>query len=312
MSVATAAGFRDIAATSMRYVPAIYSGKLLIKFYDATVLSEISNTDYEGEIKEQGDTVYIRSTPDITIRPYKKGQTLVHEQPTSAPVTLLIDQAKYWAFVTNKVDEKQTDIKSYVDKWTTDAAEQLKISIDTDILGAVYADVDSYNKGATAGRKSGNINLGVDGGTAVSLTKTNILDYLVDCGTVLDEQNIPETGRFFVLPPWAAGLIKKSDLKDASLAGDGTSIMRNGRLGMIDRFTLYSSNLLGTSADSGSVTCTHMLFGHKAGLTFASQLTENENLQNPYGFGRLYRGLQVFGYKVVKATAMGDLFAKKG
>lgn len=312
MSVATAAGFRDIGATSMRYIPAIYSGKLLIKFYDATVLAAISNTDYEGEIKQQGDTVYIRSTPNITIRTYYKGQTLTHEQPTSTPVTLTIDKARYWAFVTNSVDDKQTDIKSYVDKWTSDAAEQLKINIDTAVLGDIYADVHASNTGTTAGVKTASFDIGaMSGGNGIGLTKANILEYLVDCGTVLDEQSAPESGRFFILPPWACGLIKKSDLKDASLAGDGTSIMRNGRLGMIDRFEIFSSNLLATASD-GTRTCTYMYFGTKAALTFASQLTENKAGDNPWGFGTLYKGLQVFGYKVVKSEALGTLIAYKG
>jgi hypothetical protein len=312
MSFPAAAGYRDIAATGMRYVPAIYSGKLLVKFYDATVLSEMANTDYEGEIKQQGDTVYIRTTPTITIRTYNKGQTLVNEQPTSAPVTLLIDKGRYWSFVSNKVDDKQTDLKNYIDNWTTDASEQLKISIDTLVLGDIYADVHASNKGATAGVKSANINLGVDGGASISLTKSNILEYIVDCGTVLDEQNVPKQGRYFIMPPWATALIQKSDLKDASLAGDGTSIIRNGRVGVVSGFTIFDSNLLGTSADSTTATCTHMLFGHKKGLTFASQLTDNETLMNPNGFGRLHRGLQVFGYKVIKSEAIGDLYAKKG
>jgi hypothetical protein len=74
-----------------------------------------------------------------------------------------------------------------------------------------------------------------------------VLNYIVDMGTVLDERNIPETGRWLVIPPWAAGMIKKSDLRNASISGDGSSLLRNGRLGMIDRFTLYASNLLPTA-----------------------------------------------------------------
>lgn len=312
MSFPAAAGFRDIGATTMRYIPAIYSPKLLMKFYDATVLAAISNTDYEGEIKEQGDTVYIRTTPDITVRNYNKGQTLVYEAPVSTPVTLTVDKGRYWAFVTNKVDDKQTDIKKYTDKWTSDAAEQLKINIDTTILADVYSDVHASNAGATAGVKSAGFNLGVDGGASVTITKANVLEYITDCGTVLDEQSVPESGRSMVIPPWFAGLIKKSDLKDASLAGDGTSIMRNGRLGMVDRFMLYGSNLTATTNDNVAAACNHVLFGTDAALTFASQLTENENLKNPFGFGTLFRGLQVFGYKVVQSKALGDLYCKKG
>jgi len=307
MSYPVAPGKVNIGSTTMRYIPALYSGKLLVKYYDATVLSVITNTAYEGEIKKYGDTVYIRSTPDMTIRNYVKGQTLVNEQPESTAVTLEINKGKYWSFVSEDVDKAQTDLKGFIEDWTDDAAEQLKIEIDTDVLGNIPTDASSDNKGATAGVKSSAFNLGV-AGTPASLDKSNILDYIVDCGTVLDEQNVPETGRFFVLPPWAAGLIKKSDLKDASLAGDSTSIMRNGMLGMIDRFTLFNSNLLSGDSTNG----TSILFGHDDATTFATQLTQNKVQDNPNGFGMLHRGLQVYGYEVIKPEALGVLFAAKG
>jgi len=305
MSYPVAAGTVNIGNSTMRYIPVLYAGKLLVKYYDATVLSVITNTAYEGMVRKQGDTVYIRTRPDMTIRDYVKGQTLVNEQPESTAVTMLIDKGKYWSFVTEDLDKIQTDVKSFIDEWTTDAAEQLKISIDTDVLGNIYSDVAAANSGTAAGRLSANINLGT-AGSAVTLDKTNILDKIVDCGTVLDEQNVPEQGRWFIIPPWAAGMIKKSDLKDASLAGDSTSIMRNGLLGMIDRFTLYNSNLLSGTAAAGQ----YLLFGHKDATTFATQLVENKVLDNPNGFGMLHRGLQVYGYKVQKPEAMGTLFAK--
>lgn len=308
MSIATAAGYRDIGASTMAYIPVIYSPKLLVKYYDASVMAAISNTDYEGEIKKFGDTVRIRTTPDITIRTYTRGQVLQVQTPESGPVDLDIDQGKYWAFVDEDVDSAQTDIKNYVERWTTDASEQLKVNVETDVFAALPAQASSDNVGLTAGRVSSRFNLGTEA-SPLALSKSDICDYIVDCGTVLDEQNVPETGRWFTLPPWAAGLIKKSDLKDASLAGDGTSIMRNGQLGMIDRFTLYSTNILDVSTETH--TPTNMLFGHPSGLTFATQLVKNENVVNPYGFGRLYRGLQVYGYKLVKDVCMGVLCGYK-
>ncbi len=305
MSVATAAGFRDIAATTMRYVPAIYTGKLLKKFYDYSVVPQISNGDYTGEITKFGDTVYIRTTPNMNIFTYYKGMTLPIQQPESAPVTLLIDQGKGWAYVSEDVDDAQTDLKNYTENWTTDAAEQMKISIDTAVLAAVYSDANASNQGIAAGYRSGAYNLGVSG-TPREITKANVLERIVDCGSVLDELNVPETGRWFVMPSQMANLISKSDLKDCSLTGDGTSVIRNGRLGMIARFTLYQSNLL-TTVSSGGHTATEMIFGHNAGLTFASQLTKNRAIDNPFGFGILYQGLQVYGYKVVKSECVGWL-----
>lgn len=286
---------------SGNFIPEIWSAKLIENFYDATVLAAISNTDYEGEIKSMGDTVNIRTTPEMTIRPYQKGMTLTVDRPDKPKIQLLIDQGDYFAAIEDDVDKVQADI-NLMDQWSKDASEKMKIAIDAKVLTGMLPDVSSLNKGATAGRISGNINLGVTG-TPLQLTKTNILDFIVDLGTVLDEANAPEGNRFLVIPAWAAGMIKKSDLKDASLAGDGTSILRNGRLGMIDRFTLYMSHNLNSVVDGGNK-CFSVIAGHKMGLTFASQMTEMESLRAESTFGNIIRGLQVYGYKVVKPEAL--------
>jgi hypothetical protein len=98
-----------------------------------------------------------------------------------------------------------------------------------------------------------------------------------------------------------AGLIKKSELKDASLTGDSTSPVRNGRLGMIDRFTLYVSHNLNVSSGKTSI-----IAGHKMGFTFASQMTEMETIRAQSTFGNIVRGLQVYGYKVTKPEALAQ------
>jgi hypothetical protein len=300
-----AAGLTSHSGT---YTPEIWSGKTLVKFYTATVFAAISNTDYEGEIKKHGDTVHIRTIPDIVIHDYTIGQDLESERPKPGKVDLLIDKGKYYSIAVNRVEMVQGDI-NYMEKWTDDAGEQMKIKIDSDILSDVYASADTYNKGATAGKKSGGIDLGATGAWE-TVDKTNILDYIVDMGTCLDENDVPETGRWLVFPAIFVGMIKKSDLKDASLAGDGTSIMRNGRVGIIDRFTTYSSNQVHATLD-GVTTVQDCIFGHPSAITFASQITESRVIPNPKDFGDLMQGLQVFGYEVIKAQALGHFYAKK-
>jgi len=216
-----------------------------------------------------------------------------------------VDQAISFGFEVNDVDAHQSDLK-LMSKFSEDASEQMKIRVDQRFLGRLGtgfagtsdANIASTNKGQTAGAESASIDLGVSG-TPESLTSATILDYIVDMGTVLDEVNIPETGRWLVLPAWACALIKKSDLKDASLSGDGTSILRNGRIGMIDRFEIYRSNLLPKTS-----TYTKIFAGHPSGLAFASQIAKVENLRNPNDFGDLVRGLNIFGYKVVNSEAL--------
>ena len=288
---------------SGNFIPEIWSGKLIENFYDATVLAAISNTDYEGEIRNMGDTVNIRTTPEITIRDYVKGQTLTVENPDKPKIQLVIDKGEYFACVEDDVDKVQSDI-NLMDTWSKDASERMKIKIDQRVLTDLLPGIAATNKGATAGEQSASFNLGTTG-APLTITKdgaggtTSVVDLIVDMGTVLDEANAPEGDRFLVIPAKMAGLIKKSELKDASLTGDGTSVVRNGRLGMIDRFTIYVSHNL--FVDSGKYS---LIAGHKMGFTFASQMTEMESIRAESTFGNIIRGLQVYGYQVVKPEAL--------
>ena len=298
MAYATSSGHPQYTGN---FIPEIWSGKLIENFYDATVLSAISNTDYEGEIRNMGDTVNIRTTPEITIQTYVKGQTLSVENPDKAKLQLVIDKGEYFACVEDDVDQVQTDM-NLMDMWSKDASERMKIKIDQRVLTDLLPDVSANNKGQTAGAISGNIDLGV-AGTPEALTTSNVIGKIVDMGTVLDEANCPEGDRFLVIPAKMAGLIKQSDLKDASITGDGSTPLRNGRLGMIDRFTVFvSHNLKKTSGGEFSV-----IGGHKMGFTFASQMTNMETIRSETTFGNIIRGLQVYGYKVVKPEALATM-----
>jgi len=300
-------------AYTTSFIPEIWSTKMIEKFYEATVLAAISNTDYEGEIKTHGDKIIMRQRPTITIRNYESNQELVVDRPSAASLEMLIDQGKYFNLHLDDVMKIQTDI-DLMNQWSADASEQMKIVIDTDVLVHLVNGATARNRGTGAGRISQNINLGV-AATPVTITRTNVVDYLILMGQVLDEQNIPETGRWIVLPAWASSLLKRSDLRDASLTGDGTSVLRNGRLGMIDRFTIYGSNLLPTSATDGvggndADGATYIYAGHKNALTFASQMTEMEVMRSERTFGNLMRGLQVYGRRVIDSTAYCQLYAK--
>ena len=288
---------------SGNFIPEIWSGKLIENFYDATVLAAISNTDYEGEIRQYGDTVNIRTTPEITIRDYVKGQTLIVENPDKPKLQLVIDKGEYFSCVEDDVDKVQSDI-NLMDTWSKDASERMKIKIDQRVLTDILTGIASTNKGATAGEQSSSFNLGTTGAPLTvtndgASSTTSIVDLLVDMGTVLDEANAPEADRFVVIPAKMAGLIKKSELKDAALTGDSMSIVRNGRLGMVDRFTIYVSHNLYVSSGKYNI-----IAGHKMGFTFASQMTNMETIRSESTFGNIIRGLQVYGYKVVKGEAL--------
>lgn len=295
------------SATGSGFIPEIWSGKMLEKLYLYTVFGEISNTDYEGEIKNYGDTIIVRTTPDITINDYVIGQNLIYQRPESTPLEMIIDKGKYYAFACDDIVRKQSDLK-LMDDWSEDAGRQMGISIDHDILSWAISYPHASNKNNSAGADSGDILLGASG-APLQLTKANILEVIVDCGLVLDEQKIPEQNRWILLPPWATAMMKKSDLKDVSMTGDGTSVMRNGRLGIVDRFTTYQSLNLETYGTSPKTW--YALFGHPMAISFASQMTKTETLRAESTFGDLVRGLNVYGRKVFHPEALGLLWIRK-
>lgn len=299
------------------FIPEIWSGKLIEKFYSSTVLAAISNTDYEGEIKSQGDKVKIRTKPTITINDYIPDGDLALQRPTGSLVELDIDKAKYFALAVDDVMKVQSDI-DLMSVWADDASQQFKITIDSDVLKGLLGTANVKNRGTTAGQISSSLNLGVTT-TPLSLVaasptsgQVEVLDMLLRLGQALDEQNIPEEGRWVVLPAWAVTLIKRSELRQAYLSGDSVSILRNGRVGGVDRFTIYSSNLLPNGVAGGLAAGEYAVYaGHAHGLTFASQFTEVETIRSERSFANILRGLQVYGYKVVDGTAIAQAIVTK-
>lgn len=278
--VAVSSGYGSL--NQGNFIPEIYSLKMQAKFYARSVVPAISNTDWEGEIKGKGSKVIIRAIPTITIGDYGIGGTINYQDLTDDKIELLIDRAKYWAFKVDDIDEHQADI-AIVNKSTQDAAEQMKITVDKDVLANVYSDAANVIASQT-------------------VTASNVLAWIINAGTLLDEANVPEAGRWCVIPPWIGAFIKQSDLKGANVTGDSVSPLRNGLLGQIDRFTMYTSNLIARTGTAAAGTY-HCMAGTKHFISFASQFVRTDSLRLQNSFGDALRGLKVYGFKVTKDTA---------
>lgn len=292
---------------AMKFSPDVFSGKLVEKFYQSTVMGEIASTDYEGEISGFGANVIIRTVPDVTVSDYVIGAGLTNQYPARNAVTLAIDKAKSFAVAINTVDARQSDLDT-ADIFANEGSIKLKIAADADMLQTIPAQVAAANAGATAGRDSANLVMGTTA-TPRSVSAANVVNFLVEAGQVLDEQDVSEEGRWIVVPPWMIARIKQSDLRIASLAGDGISILRNGKVGEVDRFKVFQSRSL---LNQASPAATNIVFGHSAGLTFASQIVDLRMIDNPNDFGFLCQGLMVYGYQVVEPLYVGRAVLSRG
>jgi hypothetical protein len=311
--------FDTTPSYSGAFIPTLWSGKLLAKFYQNTILSEITNTDYEGELKNQGDTVRIRLAPSISIQDYTVGQTLSYEVPTPIYQDMQVNKGKYFGVQVNDVLAYQADM-DLMNMFTEDAAKQLKISIENEVFfnSFVTEGPAAANEGSTAGAISAAYNLGTD---LVPVAGSAVLNTILRMSTALDEQNVPEDGRFLVISPYDRHLLMQSNIAQAYFTGDQSSVVRTGKIGMLDRFNVYVSNLLpkggagkalvaGLSGVGSGATLTNavarrtMIAGTKQAVSFAMTVDKTEPLRNQTDFGDIVRGLAVYGRKVVKPEAL--------
>lgn len=274
--------FSTGATSEVNFIPEVFSKLLQAKFYKKSILPAISNTDYEGEISGQGDKVIIRTVPAVTINNY--AGTITTQELTTAKVEMLIDKAKYYSFKVDDVLAAQADI-NMLEGASTDAAEGMRIAVETEVLAGAITGATSI-------------------GSQTTITAANILTNILTMSKQLDELNIPEEGRFIVLSPEFISLLKQSELRQAYITGDATSPLRNGQVGMVDRFNVFQSNMVYTPASGADSGYTHVLAGHPKALSFASQFTNTETVRMESTFGDQVRGLKVYGSKVVTPDAL--------
>jgi hypothetical protein len=207
--------------------------------------------------------------------------------------------------------------------FTDDAAKQLKIAIENEVFFQwfVTEGAAAANKGASAGAISASYGLGTDTVPVNQATSGELLNMILRMSAALDEQNVPEEGRWLLMSPHDRHILMQSNIAQAYFTGDQSSIVRTGKIGMLDRFTVYVSNLLphgttskatvaGLSATSTGATLSNakprrmMVAGTSAACAFASQISKTEPLRNQTDFGDIVRGLSVYGRKVVKNEAL--------
>ena len=94
------------------FKPTVWSAELFQELDKAHVLVNLCNRDYEGDISGYGDQVKINAVGAITVSNYAPNVTTITPQQLAAAQTILeINQAKYFAFYIDDVDQAQTKPK---------------------------------------------------------------------------------------------------------------------------------------------------------------------------------------------------------
>lgn len=272
------------------FIPTIWSARLLANLDKSLVALQMVNRDYDGEIKQYGDTVKINQLGDITIKDYTGADIDDPEELDSTDQTLVIDQAKYFNFAVKDVDKAQANVN------LLDGSMQRAAYAMADVI-----DQDVFNVMATgAGIKVGTTSSPQD------VFKDTAYDILVDLGVQLDTKNVSKAGRKIVLPPWYFGLLAKDPrfTKDMNILTNG--VVENATVG---RFQLLQSNNLKTATGASAF---HSVGGTTQGTSFANQVVETEAYRPEKNFSDAVKGLSVWGRKVVQADTIFDFVIKPG
>jgi hypothetical protein len=277
------------------FIPTIWSARLLAHLDKTHIYANLVNRDYEGEIKNFGDTVKINQIGDIEIKDFTKGKDIADPDELNGDQTsLVIDQAKYFNFSIEDVDNAQTNPKLMDEAMQRSAYGMNDV---TDNFLANLMAVGAVNNGK---------NLGSDD-SPLTITKDSAYDLLVDLATDLTEKNVPTQGRWVVIPAWYHGLL----LKDSRFVGNGTDynkgILQGGAVGIAAGFTVHLSN----NVPNVSSAKYKILAGTNRGATFAEQILKTEAYRPEKRFSDAVKGLHVYGAKVIQGKTLSVLTANK-
>ena len=269
-----------------KFIPELWSARLLQSLEKTHVAANLVNRDYEGEIRQQGDTVHINMIGAITVRDYTKGSDIVApEELSTTDQTLVISQAKYFNFQIDDVDAAQV-AGSLMDSALARSAYALKDAADSYILKTIADGLLTENT--------------IGSSAAVALTKDNIYENIIKLRLILDRNNVPLEGRTIVIPPEAYALL----LQDSRfVSGDiGSEALRSGYIGSVAGFEIYESNNCSKSDSTYTITAQV-----RSACTYAEQIVETGAYRPEKRFADAVKGLHVYGAKVVDQTQIAGL-----
>ena len=316
MAISVSAGYGNLPTGNFQ--AEIYSQKVLKFFRRASVIEDITNTDYAGEIENFGDTVRIMKEPTVTISAYSRGSVVTPQDLTDDEIQLTVDQAQAFAFKVDDIEERQSHV-NFEALATSSGAFSLKRNYDKNVLQAM---IDGAGIAGANGATETDANLGT-AGTPVTIAGSDAGDDVVNLMALmarkLDEQDVPEENRWFVAPPivyqnlYAAG----AKIVEVQVTGDASSPLRNGLVTnqKIMGFNLYKSNALRQSVDATTTTDmvsfsgvatgeNTVLAGHISGMATANSIAKTEVIRDPDSFSDVVRGLHVYGRKVIRPEAL--------
>lgn len=273
------------------FIPEIWSAKLFVRLRKALVFGDVVNNDYEGEIKNMGDTVRINEIGPITVSDYTKYGALTWQALTSAQKVLLIDQAKSFSFAVDDIDSVQMNPKVMNDAMN-EAAYAIADTIDQFIAG-LYTEAGVTGSATYIGSSA----------SSLSVSSGNVIETLSYISRYLSESNVPEANRWIVIPPWTHQkllLAEVGGISATAVPKIATGEVIPGYVGQALGFSeIRVSNNVSTNSTQYRV-----MAGNRQAISYAGQVSKIKPVERESYFDEGVKGLYVYGGKVVRPEAL--------
>jgi len=290
MAFTTAGGYGNLPNGNFSSI--IYSKKVQLAFRKSTVVGDITNSDYFGEIAAQGDTVKIIKEPEISVSSYARGTQISAQDLDDEDFSLVVDKANYYAFKIDDIEEAHSHV-NFMDLATNRAAYRLADQHDQEVLGylsgykqsALHADADTVNDQvngtkavSTAGSDELLSSMKLIKSSFGNITTTSAGDHSIPVAArlpdatalptatvspamiisrmkrLLDQQQVDSQGRWLVVDPVFMEILADEDSRFLNADYGESGALRNGLvLNNMHGFRMYvSSNLPSVGTGSGT------------------------------------------------------------
>jgi hypothetical protein len=280
MAFPSAAGYGNLP--NGNFSPVIYSKQVQLAFRKSSVVEDITNNDYFGEIANMGDSVKIIKEPEVSVQSYARGTQITAQDLDDEDFTLVVDQANYFAFKIDDIEAAHSHV-NFMSMASDRAAYRLRDQYDQDVLGYLSGFSQSVKHGSpdtvrttfpgtkavttagsdellasmklsrpsfgnltTAGSSGDSIPLAprLPGATGIPTATVSPLMVIARMGRLLDQQLVDTSGRWLIVDPVFVEMLKDEDsrLLNADFGGSG---LQNGLIiNNLHGFRVYVSNNL--------------------------------------------------------------------
>lgn len=281
--------------STTKFIPTIWSARILAALEKQLVYTKFFNRDYEGEIRDAGDTVKIGLVGAPTVKKYTKGTDIAApDDVTVTDATLSIDQADYFNIAVDDVDAAQSKINLL-----ESASSQTGYAFG-DVTDKYLANLLVTGTGGTIGTKAAPKSI-------TDAKPEDAYNLLVDLKVALDRQNCPTMGRICVVPPEFEGFMLKDSRFVAVATNDSNQRLTEGTVYKSAGFEIHVSNNAPHESDGGSKsdqTVYDVIAGCDQSGTYAEQILNTEAYRPEKSFKDAVKGLHVYGAKVLRSACV--------